>query len=63
MSKDDEDDEFYGDDEELEEIEKVLNKKDQNERRRLLRERIELREMARALDMDMDDWKEAFPDI
>lgn len=62
MSKDDDDD-FFDDDEELGDIENVLSKKDQNERRRHLRERIELREIARELDMDVDDWKEAFPDI
>lgn len=60
----DEDDEFFGDDdEELGDIEVVLSKKDQNEKRRLLRERIELREIARQLEMDADDWREAFPDI
>lgn len=61
MSKDDDDDFF--DDEDLGDIESVLSKKDQNERRRQLRERIELREIARELDMDTSDWKEAFPDI
>lgn len=60
----DEDDDFFGeDDEDLGDIESVLSKKDQNERRRLLRERIELREIARQLEMDTDDWREAFPDI
>lgn len=60
----DEDDDFFGeDDEDLGDIESVLSKKDQSERRRLLRERIELREIARQLEMDTDDWREAFPDI
>ena len=58
------DDDFY-DDAEFEELDTdhVPNKKDISDKKRLLRERIELREIARDLDMDMDDWRKAFPDF
>ncbi len=59
------DDDFY-DDAEFDELDSdsvVLSKKDISDKKRLLRERIELREIARDLDMDMDDWREAFPDF
>ena len=56
------DDEFF-DEPEFEEIDTGQSKKISSDRKRLLRERIELREIARDLDMSTDDWKEAFPDV
>lgn len=56
------DDDFF-DDADFEELDAAQSKKDLNEKKRLLRERIELREIARALEMSTDDWKEAFPDF
>lgn len=56
------DDEFF-EEPEFEDIDSVQSKKISSDRKRLLRERIELREIARDLDMSTDDWKEAFPDV
>lgn len=64
------DDDFY--DDEFDELDSdivdadtdtILSKKDISDKKRLLRERIELRQIARDLEMDIDDWKEAFPDF
>ncbi|HEY9033053.1 MAG TPA: hypothetical protein VIN71_03870 [Pseudomonadales bacterium] len=55
------DDDFF-EDGEFEELDSIQVKKHLNDKKRLLRERIELREIARSLDMSTDDWKEAFPD-
>lgn len=56
------DDDFF-DDTDFEDLDSVQSKKVINDKKRLLRERIELREIARNLDMSVDDWKEAFPDV
>lgn len=55
------DDDFF-DDVDFDELDTVQVKKYLNEKKRLLRERIELREIARTLEMSPEDWKEAFPD-
>jgi hypothetical protein len=57
------DDDFFDDAGDYEEIDITQSKKELSDKKRLLRERIELREIARNLEMDTDDWKEAFPDI
>jgi len=64
------DDDFYDDEfDELDgdivdaDTDTILSKKDISDKKRLLRERIELRQIARDLEMDIDDWKEAFPDF
>ena len=55
------DDDFF-DDVDFDELDTVQVKKYLNEKKRLLRERIELREIARTLEMSPEDWKEACPD-
>ena len=59
------DDEFDGLDGDIvdADTDTILSKKDISDKKRLLRERIELRQIARDLEMDIDDWKEAFPDF
>lgn len=57
------DDDFFDDAGDYEEIDITQSKKELSDKKRLLRERIELREIARNLEMDTDDWREAFPDI
>lgn len=57
------DDDFFDDSAEFDDIDAAPSKKDISEKKRLLRERIELKEIARELEMSSDDWKEAFPDF
>jgi hypothetical protein len=56
----DDDDDFVAEEEDFEE---KLTKYQLDERRRKLREKIELMQMAKQLDIGADDWSLAFDDL